>query len=578
MVNAAVNFLVVQTYGENSINTNLVALADGHVAGISDWAASKTAAIVSLKDAALSTDPVPIFKEIASASGFTNVYVGTAKKTAKFADSSGVPTSFDPTSRPWFRQAADALKPVVTQPYIDAGSGKLVVTFAVPIVRDGALEAVVAGDVNMDSVIANVMAIHPTRASFGMLLDSNGTIVAYRDAKFTLKPVSQVISGLDAVSIGTLASASHPLEVRVDGNAKLLRGRPVPGTDWVVAVALDKSEANAGIRSFLTTSAIVLVVIVAASAAIVSAVTATALKRLSHVRDAMDAISCGTGDLTQRLPSQGTDEVAQIAGAFNTFVAKLSLVMRQIRDSSESVRTAVAEIAAGNLDLSNRTEMAAANLQETASSMQEITSTVLRSASAAKKANEMAGSASAVAFRGGEVVSEVVRTMGKIETASGKIGDIIGVIDGIAFQTNILALNAAVEAARAGEQGRGFAVVAGEVRSLAQRSAESAKEIKSLIESTIESVSSGSSQVRQAGGTMTDIVSNVANVTVIMAEITDAADEQTSGIQAVNRAVARLDVMIQQNAALVEESAAAASALQTQATQLASAVGQFRLD
>ncbi|MEX3949830.1 methyl-accepting chemotaxis protein [Paraburkholderia sp. EG287B] len=577
-VNAIANYLVVRTYNNDSINNNLVALADGHVAGISDWVASKTAAIVSLEDSALSADPVPPFRQVASAGGFTNVYVGLANRTAKFADSTGVPPNLDPTGRPWYQLAATVGAPVVTEPYIDAGSGKLVVTFAVPIVRDGVLKAVVAGDVGMDSVIANVKSIHPTPASFGMLLDASGKIVAHPDAKLTLKPASDFVPDLDATGIAALVSASRPLEVHIGDGTKLLRGRAVPGTSWVLVIALDKRDATAGMRSLVTTSAIVLLLIVVASAVIVSAVTATAFKRLSQVRDAMDGIGSGTGDLTQRLPVYGRDEVAQIAVAFNTFVSKLCLVMRQIRDSSESVRVAAAEISAGNLDLSSRTELAAANLQQTAASMEQITSTVLQSASAARQANDVAGSASTVASRGGEVVSGVVSTMNKIETASGKIEAIIGVIDGIAFQTNILALNAAVEAARAGEQGRGFAVVAGEVRNLAQRSSEAAKEITSLIESTIDSVSSGSSQVRLAGDTMRDIVSNVANVTVIMGEITNAADEQTRGIQEVNRAVAQLDEMVQQNAALVEESAAAASALQTQATHLTAAVGQFRLD
>jgi len=538
IVNATLNFFVVNSHENDSINNNLIALANGHDAGIGEWVASKTAAVNALQDVALSeADPIPTFKQIMASGGFVNVYAGYADKTAKFGDPTGVPPTYDPTGRPWYKQAAAAGKPIVTAPYVDAGSGKLVVTFAVPILRDGTLKAVVAGDVNMDSVIANVKSIHPTPGSFGLLVDGAGDIVAHPDSKLTLKPISTLMPSMTAATIGSLAGASEPLKTEADGHAVLLRGMNVPGTDWTVVVALDESEAKAGIRSFLTTSALALVVIVLLAAAIVSAVTSKAFRRLSLVRDAMDAIGSGTGDLTKRLPADGRDEVAQIARAFNTFVDKLREVMRQIRDTSGSVRTAADEIAAGNLDLSGRTESAAASLQQTAASMEEITSTVTQSASSARQANDMAASASTVASRGGQVVSEVVTTMGTIESASGKIGDIIGVIDGIAFQTNILALNAAVEAARAGEQGRGFAVVATEVRSLAGRSATAAKEIKELIQDSVRKVEDGSALVTQSGQTLEQIVTSVKKVSDIIAEIAAASREQSAGIEQVNQAV-----------------------------------------
>ncbi len=243
----------------------------------------------------------------------------------------------------------------------------------------------------------------------------------------------------------------------------------------------------------------------------------------------------------------------------------------------DSIGTASAEIASGNHDLSHRTEQAASNLQRTASNMEQLTSTVRQSAHAAREASQMATSAAAVAARGGEVVGQVVSTMDDINHSARKIADIIGVIDGIAFQTNILALNAAVEAARAGEQGRGFAVVASEVRSLAGRSAEAAKEIKSLIQTSVEKVESGASLVQHAGQTMAEIVSSVQGVSQTINAITSAVSEQSDGIGEINTAVGQLDQMTQQNAALVEQSAAAASSLQDQAQRLSQAVSVFRL-
>ena len=259
-----------------------------------------------------------------------------------------------------------------------------------------------------------------------------------------------------------------------------------------------------------------------------------------------------------------------------TMIASLRNTVSQVRHTTESIATASGQIAAGNHDLSARTEQTASNLQQTAASMEELTGTVAQTAGSASKANELASSASSAAARGGEVVEQVVSTMADINASSKKIGDIIGVIDGIAFQTNILALNAAVEAARAGEQGRGFAVVAGEVRSLAQRSAEAAKEIKTLIGASVDKVESGARLVQDAGSTMHEIVSAVRRVSEVLGEITTAASEQAGGIQSVNEAVNSVDQMTQQNAALVEQSAAAAESMRDQAGKLARTVEQFR--
>jgi methyl-accepting chemotaxis protein len=284
------------------------------------------------------------------------------------------------------------------------------------------------------------------------------------------------------------------------------------------------------------------------------------------------------GDLTQTIQSQGRDEVSAMMNELGQMQQKLRDVVGNIRAGVDSVNTASAEIATGNQDLSARTEQTASNLQETASSMEQLTGTVKQSADSALQANQLASSAAAVAARGGEVVTQVVSTMNEINASSKKISDIIGVIDGIAFQTNILALNAAVEAARAGEQGRGFAVVASEVRSLAQRSADAAKEIKGLIGTSVDKVETGSRLVADAGQTMTEIVTSVQRVSDIISEITAAASEQRDGIGQVNLAVSQLDQMTQQNSALVEQSAAAADSLKEQATRLSQVVGTFKLD
>ncbi|WP_443114959.1 methyl-accepting chemotaxis protein [Herbaspirillum seropedicae] len=283
-------------------------------------------------------------------------------------------------------------------------------------------------------------------------------------------------------------------------------------------------------------------------------------------------------DLTARSVAQGRDESAQLLGSLNAMTASLGGIVGRVRTSIEVIQHASREIATGNADLSRRTESQASSLEETASAMEELTSTVQNNAENARQADQLAGSASRLAERGGEVVSNVVQTMDEIKTSSRRIVDIISVIDGIAFQTNILALNAAVEAARAGEQGRGFAVVASEVRSLAQRSASAAKEIKELISDSVDKVDAGGRLVDEAGMTMGEIVNSVRQVAGIMSEITQASQEQSTGIGQVNDAITQMEAITQQNAALVEEAAAAAESLQQQAEMLWDEVGVFKTE
>lgn len=312
------------------------------------------------------------------------------------------------------------------------------------------------------------------------------------------------------------------------------------------------------------------------TAAIAAHLFSTIKSSLNNIQATLERTSASL-DLTQRAPVARMDEVGVMATAFNKLMENVLAAINTVRTATESVGLASKEIAAGNLDLSSRTEQQASSLEETASSIEQLTSTIKQNADNARQANQLASTASDVAVKGGEVVSQVVETMGSINQSAKKIVDIIGVIDSIAFQTNILALNAAVEAARAGEQGRGFAVVATEVRSLAQRSAGAAKEIKMLIEDSVEKVDNGSKLVHLAGDTMEEVVSSVRRVTDIIAEIAEASQEQSVGIEQVNQAISQIEQVTQQNAALVEEAAAAAGSLQEQSEKLSNVVGTFNL-
>jgi methyl-accepting chemotaxis protein len=338
------------------------------------------------------------------------------------------------------------------------------------------------------------------------------------------------------------------------------------------AALKDAEEGAAHGRTILIAGGVLAILLGAAAAFVLSRSITVPLRKA-----AQSARLIANGDLTQPIDTDGRDEAAQLLQALNGMRDSLARVVSNVRGNAEGVATASAEISQGNNDLSARTEQQASALEETAASMEELSSTVRQNADNAQQANQLAKSASTVATQGGDVVAQVVDTMKGINDSSKKIADIISVIDGIAFQTNILALNAAVEAARAGEQGRGFAVVAGEVRNLAQRSAEAAKQIKELITASVDRVAQGTALVDRAGVTMAEVVGSIQRVTDIMGEISAASIEQSSGVAQVGEAVTQMDQATQQNAALVEQSAAAASSLKTQAAQMVDAVAVFKL-
>ena len=392
--------------------------------------------------------------------------------------------------------------------------------------------------------------------------------VKYQDAKTLVMNARKAGNAAQAES--TYRDSFAPAAAKYQNNVKALLSQQRQAID---ATAQAIEAANGRSFTLLLTLCALVVALGSMCAWLITRSITQPLKAAVKVAETV-----ADGDLRTHFGTPASDEIGDLMRALHGMNEALRKVVSEVQTGTNAIATASGEIAAGNQDLSARTEQQASSLEETASSMEELTSTVKQNADNARQANQMAVAASGVAERGGSIVSQVVDTMGAIDTASTKIVDIIGVIDGIAFQTNILALNAAVEAARAGEQGRGFAVVATEVRSLAQRSAAAAREIKTLIGDSVEQVNNGTRLVQQAGSTMGEVVDSVRRVTDIMAEITAASAEQSMGIDQVNQAIAQMDQVTQQNAALVEEAAAAAESMQDQAARLAQVAAGFQLE
>jgi methyl-accepting chemotaxis protein len=403
------------------------------------------------------------------------------------------------------------------------------------------------------------------KEQFKVVKEERVAYLAVRDALFKAK-----LSGDDALAATVFREQLKPRAARYYAEIDKFAKMQITAADGVATTILD---SYAGTRVLLIALGVAAVALGVACAWFISRSITVPIGEAVAVAEKVAA-----GDLSHRIVAHGRDETAQLMRALSAMSDSLATIVGRVRTGTGTISVASGEIAAGNQDLSSRTEQQASALEETAASMEELTSTVKHNADNARQANRLAGEAAMIADQGGDMVAEVVSTMGAINEASRRISDIIGVIDGIAFQTNILALNAAVEAARAGEQGRGFAVVASEVRNLAQRSAAAAKDIKGLIDDSVAKVEEGSGQVDRAGVTMKEIVRSIGQVSAIVNEIADASEEQRAGIEQVNGAIVEMDRVTQQNAALVEEAAAAAVAMQEQAAELSALVGTFQLE
>jgi methyl-accepting chemotaxis protein len=475
----------------------------------------------------------------------------------------------------WYDVPRRTLKDALIEPYLYPVAGKdvLMTTVTAPIVIDGKFVGMAGADLPLLALSERLGKLSPMPGATVELLSNAGMYLTGKDPKRLAKKAEDV----PAEALTAIAQGKAFRQADAQGWVHLYQPVVVqPGTlPWSVRLSYPVDQSLASAHELMGIAVAAAMVSCALAAVAMFALVRHLMRPLRQLSHTMTELGGADANLNVRLHDRGHDELAQIGRGFNAFMVKVRDVFAQVRQGADGVSTASSEIAQGNHDLSSRTELQASALQQAASSMSELGHMVRQNADSARQANQLADEAATVAQQGGQVMDQVVTTMRDIHDASRRIGDIIGTIDGIAFQTNILALNAAVEAARAGEQGRGFAVVASEVRSLAGRSAEAARAIKTLIGSNVERVEAGSALVDQAGQTMQQVVASIQRVNQIVGEISQASADQAHGVESVGQSVLEMDRGTQQNAALVEQMAAASSSLRSQAGELIGAISAF---
>lgn len=574
---AAVILVTTQRGADATLQQNLNQLLLTNASQIADWASSKQHIVDSLRPAALKDDVTAQLQAAQTSGGFDDVYIGYADKRAAFFQKRTRAADYDPTKRGWYVGAVHAMGPFISQPYVGAGSKKLTVTFSVPVVEAGQVRAVAAADVLMESVQATLAAIKPTPASTAFLEGAGGMVVAHPDSAAVLHPVTDVFPGLTPQMLDELAESGASSQTSLKDGKAFVFVRQIAGTPWRLVILVDTKEALSAVASSQRAAIVMVVFALVVVGAVLLVVLSRSMRSLDTVRRALEDIASDEADLTQRLSVTGGREIEAIASAFNRFVEVIAGVLRHVKASSEQVMSGSTELAGANQDLSARTERQAAALEQTSASTQALSGMVTQNSHDSSEAATLASGSIEAAVRGRDTVLQIDATMTEINGLAERIAAISDTVNGIAAQINILALNAAVESARAGAAGRGFTVVAAEIRQLSQRTAASAREISALAVDARGRVENASELVRTGVSLTSEMATVARHLSEILGRIAAAGDEQASGLQEVRQALLDLDDVTQQNAALVEQSAAATDALAGQAVQLSHAVGAFRL-
>lgn len=578
VLTSAINYVVVESSNEDAIVSRTDSDLKLYGGSIETWMKTNFTMVESAANQLKADNPdmTRILIQTAQSGNFLSSYFGSA--TGRMTSSTGwIPdASYDPRVRPWYKAAVTKGGTAITEPYVDLESGKLVVTIATPVIKDDQVVGVIGGDVTIESIVNTVTSIKTTPDSYAFL-SVDGKVIAHPDRNKALTPTTALHAKLSSTYLASTESGTQWLKEEINGQDVRVKSKAIAGSDWKLSIVLDESQLTASLRLIVLYSVGIILVISALAAIFLTNWLNKSFVGLLRIRDAMEDISTGSGDLTKRLAHSGNDEVASIAKAFNKFVDTIEGVLILIKETSQSVSDDAVDISSRSQELSGRTESTAASLQEASASLEELTSTVTHTAESSKEASRLSVESARMATQGGATVENLVRIMDEIAISSLQINDIISLTSSIAFQTNVLALNASVEAARAGESGRGFAVVAEEVRNLAERSADAAKQIKTLVDTSTMKTQSGSAMAKAAGTSIREIVESVERVVDVLAEINAATNEQSQGISQINIAVAELDHMTQKNASESNENRDVAHKMNHQVNALNEAVSQFTL-